>query len=179
MKYIKKYEFGIRDEYSKMGVDNFYKTQNYTNPHLDTIQLCLDWVTTKINITSFIDLAAGNGEITTHLNKKGIYNGVGIDPYLCDKYKSKTGEECINLSFEDISKNGLDITKQTIICSYALHLCDKSYFNNLMYNLSTNCEYFILISPSKHPVINDNYFELIHKTKIGKTHCKIFNKKGN
>ena len=39
MKYIK--EYGIRDEYSKMGVENFYKLNktSYVNPHLDNIHL--------------------------------------------------------------------------------------------------------------------------------------------
>ena len=40
-----------------------------------------------------------------------------------------------------------NINRQVIICSYALHLCPKSYFNQLIYNLSSNCEYFILIRP--------------------------------
>lgn len=176
MKYIKKYEYGIRDEYSKIGVHNFYSQNKstYVNPHLDNIHLSLDWVLSKINITNFIDLACGNGEITTHLSKKGINNSVGIDPYLCDTYINKTNNKCINLSFEDIATNGLNINTQTIICSYALHLCPKSYMNNLLYNLSTNCKYFIIISPSKYPIINNNYFELMFENKIEKTHTKIF-----
>jgi choline kinase len=108
------------------------------------------------------------------LNKKGITDSIGIDPYLCNTYNKKTNNECLNLSFEDIETNGLNINKQTIICSYALHLCPKSFLNNLLYNLSINCEYFILISPSKYPIIEDDYFELMFSTIINKTHCKIF-----
>jgi hypothetical protein len=176
MKYIKKFEYGIRDEYARIGVENFYKTNKdtYVNPHLNNVQKCLDWVLTKINITDFIDLACGNGEVSSFLDKKGITDSIGIDPYLCNTYNKKTNNECLNLSFEDISTNGLDISKQTIICSYALHLCQKSYLNNLLYNLSTNCEYFILISPSKYPIIENDYFELMFSTIINKTHCKIF-----
>lgn len=169
-------EYGIRDEYKKMGVENFYKTNktSYINPHIENIHLCLDKVLSKIEIKSFIDLAAGNGEVTSYLNKKGIKKSIGIDPYLFETYINNTGNECLNLSFEDIANNGLNIYKQTIICSYALHLCPKSYFNNLMYNLSTNCEYFVLISPSKYPIITEDYFELIDSFIINKTHCKIF-----
>lgn len=180
MKYIKSInEYGIRDEYSKMGVETFYKKNKstYINPHIDNIHLTLDWIISKINITSFIDLAAGNGEVTSYLDKNGIKNGFGIDPYLFDTYEQNTGKKCLPLSFEDIATNDLYYDTQTIICSYALHLCDKSYFNNLIYNLSRSCEYFVLISPSKYPIITDDYFELIDSTIINKTHCKIFKSK--
>ena len=180
MKYIKSInEYGIRDEYSKLGVQNFYKQNknSYINPHLDNIHLCLDWVIEKIDITKFIDLGCGNGEITTFLNTKSITDGIGIDLCLCDVYSKNTDKKCINVSFEEIATNGLNIKTQTIICSYALHLCESSYFNNLMYNLSTNCEYFVLISPSKYPIINNDYFEIIDKIKINKSHCKIFKSK--
>ena len=174
MKYIK--EYGIRDEYTKMGVENFYKANknSYINPHLENIHLCLDFIADKIQITNFLDLACGNGEVTSYLETKNITNGVGCDPYLSESYERNTGKECLKDSFENISNNGLNNFYQTIICSYALHLCDKSYFNNLLFNLALNCEYFILISPSKYPVITEDYFELIDSIIINKTHCKIF-----
>jgi hypothetical protein len=167
---------GIRDEYSKIGVKDFYKinTHSYVNPHLIYIQQSLEWVLSKINVNSFIDLACGNGEVTSFLIKNDIIDGFGIDPYLCGTYKNKTNYKCINLSFEDIATKGLNIKTQTIFCSYALHLCDKSYLNNLLYNLSSFCKYFVLISPSKYPNINDNYFNLLFSNKINKTHSKIF-----
>ena len=174
MKYIK--EYGIRDEYSKMGVENFYKANktSYVNPHLENIENCLYFVINKIRITNFLDLAAGNGEVTSYLEKNGIINGIGCDPYLSETYIDRTGHDCLTDSFEDISNNGLNDYYQTIICSYALHLCDKSYFNNLLYNLALNCEYFVLISPSKYPVITEEYFQLIDSNIINKSHCKIF-----
>jgi hypothetical protein len=173
MKYIK--EYGIRDEYSKIGVMNFYKFNktSYINPHLEKVHLCLDFVVDKIKITNFLDLAAGNGEVTSYLKNKRITDATGCDPYLFETYEKNTGKKCLDYSFENISDNGLNNFYQTIICSYALHLCDKSYFNNLLYNLSINCEYFVLISPSKYPIIS-NYFQIINSIIINKSHCKIF-----
>lgn len=175
IKLFKQFESGIRDEYSKIGVHNYYKDHKdeYVNPHLSNIELCLNWVLDKIKIHEFADLSCGNGEVTSYLNKNGIMNSIGIDPYFCDIYKNKTQKQCYTYSFEDIAINGLNINKQVIICSYALHLCPKSYFNQLIYNLSSNCEYFILISPSKYPII-DNYFELVDEIVINRTYCKIF-----
>jgi len=176
MKHIKPiYEYGIRDEYAKIGVKNFYKINktSYINPHIKNVHLALNWVLSKIEMTSVIDLAAGTGEITSYLFKNGITDSIGIDPYLFDIYEKNTGKKCFNFSFEDIAINGLNMSKQTIVCSYALHLCPKSYFDQLIYNLSLSCEYFILISPSKYPIV-DKYFELIDDTIINRTHCKIF-----
>lgn len=172
---------GIRDEYSKVGVHNYYNDNKdvYVNPHLENIHLVLDWVLNKMSIKSFIDLSCGNGEVTSYLKEKGINDGVGTDPYFNLIYKKKTGNECLKLSFEDIAIKGLNLKKQSIICSYALHLCPESYFNQLLYNLSISSEYFILISPSKYPVISDNYFELIDETIINRTHCKIFKSKNS
>ena len=177
MKYIKPiYQYGIRDEYARIGVENFYKINknSYVNPHLKNIHLCLDFVVDTIEITNFLDLAAGAGEVTSYLKTKGITDGIGCDPYLSETYEKNTGKECLDDSFENISNNGLNGYYQTIICSYALHLCDKSYFNNLLYNLALNCEYFVLISPSKYPVISEDYFQLIDSVIINKSHCKIF-----
>jgi hypothetical protein len=169
------FENGIRDEYNRIGVHNYYDMHrdSYVNPHLDNIQLSLDWVMNKIKISDFIDLSCGNGEVTTYLSSKGIKKSIGTDPYFCDIYTNKTGNECLSLSFEHIAVNGLNINSQTIICSYALHLCSKSYFEQLLYNISSNCEYFVLISPSKYPVV-ENYFDLVDETIINRTHCKIY-----
>ena len=119
------------------------------------------------------------GEVTLYLDTKGITNSIGCDPYLFDSYKENTGNNCLTYSFEDISNNGLKDFYQTIICSYALHLCDKSYFNNLLFNLALNCKYFVLISPSKYPIITENYFNIVESIIINKTHCKIFKSKLN
>lgn len=172
---FKIFENGIRDEYAKIGVSDYYKLNNktYINPHLENVHLSLKWVVDKIKITDFIDLSCGNGEVTSYLNSIGIVNSFGIDPYFCDIYKEKTKNNCLSLSFEDIAVKGLESNSQTIICSYALHLCPKSYFKQLLYNLSYNCKYFVLISPSKYPVV-DKYFELIHETIINRTYCRIY-----
>ena len=172
---------GIRDEYTKMGVKKYYtdNKETYVNPHEGNIKLVLDWVLKQINITDFIDLSCGNGEVTSYLAKKGITDAIGTDPYFNEIYTEKTRNECLKLSFEDIAIAGLNVHKQTIICSYALHLCPDSYFSQLMYNLSLNCTYFVLISPSKYPTITEDYFELIDETIINRTHCKIYKSKNS
>lgn len=176
MKYIKYFEgHGIRDIYSEIGVDNYYSKHRseYTNPHRETINECLDWVSQKIDIEKFLDLSCGNGEVSSHLNKLGLNDFKGCDPYFSEIYQSNFNKQCYDMRFEDISLRYLPDNFNTIICSYALHLCPKSYFNNLLYALSIGCKYFVVISPSKYPLI-DKYFKLVDKTIINRTHCRIY-----
>ena len=168
----------IRDQYSKMGVSTYYKKHknDYINPHESRVQSCLNWTIDKIDIGIFLDLACGNGEVSGYLKNKGYTNFKGCDPYFMEIFKNKFNTECYDLRFEDISKNSLPEKFDTIICSYAIHLCNKTYFNNLLWNLSINCKNLVIISPSKYPII-EKYFTLMDSTIIDRTHCKIYKSK--
>lgn len=180
MKFLKTFYESIRNQYSKMGVDSYYSDHKseYVNPHEDRVQRALEWVNRKIHIGYFLDLSCGNGEVSSFLQEKGFTNFKGSDPYFSDIYHKRFNKQCFNFRFEDISKNSIPEKFDTIICSYALHLCPKSYYNNLLWNISSNCKYFVLISPSKYPDVN-NYFELIDSIIIDRTHCKIYKSNGN
>lgn len=175
MKHILTFE-SIRNQYSEMGVDNYYitKKQEYKNPHLINIELCLQEVINKINIGNFLDLACGNGEVSSFLSKNGFKDFKGIDPHFSEIYKKNTSHQCDDVLFQDISKEGINEKFDTIICSYALHLCPESYMNNLLYQISNSCKYFVVISPTKYPIISENYFSLQEDFIINRTHCRIF-----
>lgn len=188
MKYIKffnNYEVmksseshSIRDEYIKSSPDEYYSTKRseYKNPHLDRINKCLDYVYNKIDIGYFLDLACGDGIVSEYLSNKGLNEFKGSDPYFKEIYENKFNRKCYDYRFEDIAKNGINDKFNTVICSYALHLCNKSYMNNLLYNISNMCEYFVVISPSKYPIINEHYFKLIDSKIIDRTHIRIYKK---
>lgn len=178
IKKVHKKEFtseGIRNHYTEMGVDKYYSTkkEEYINPHEKNIELCLDWCVKNINIENFLDLSCGNGEVSKYLKKLNINNFKGCDPHFYDIYKNNFDKECFNLSFQDIAKKGIPESFQTIVCSYALHLCPPSYFNTLLYQLASKCENLIIISPSKYPIV-EKYFQLIDSTIINRTHCRIY-----
>lgn len=176
MKHILTFEH-IRNSYKKYGSsDNYYKSKkhDYINPHLDRIKNCLDLTISQIEIGNFLDLGCGNGEITEYLISRGYSQYKGCDPYFSEIYKDKIGADCLNLSFEDIAKKGLNEKFDTIFCSYSLHLCDKSYFNNLLYQLSICCKNLVVISPSKYPDISTNYFKLKYSNIYNRTHLRIY-----
>lgn len=170
-----KYLESIRDKYKKMGVEDYYRYNKdlYKNPHGDRVNKTLDWVLDNIQIGKYLDLSCGDGQVTEYLISKGFTDFKASDPYLWDVYTKKFGIECYPYSFQDIAKNGINENFDTIICSYALHLCPKSYMNNLLYNISISCEWFVVISPSKYPIISD-YFELYSSSIINRTHVRIY-----
>jgi len=177
VKYLKEYNtFSIRDEYKKSSPEQYYlnNSNEYSNPHKDRVIKSLDYLISKIDIGYFLDLSCGDGIISEYLHKAGYDNFIGCDPYFSNIYQSKFNKVCLNKSFKDISLNGISDKFKTIICSYALHLCDKTYLNNLLYQLSLSCENFIVISPSKYPIINESYFKLVDYKILNRTHIRTY-----
>jgi len=146
----------IRNKYSKLGVDEYYRIHgnDYVNPHLERLISSLTSIKElwDLDTSNSLDLCAGSGEITSILNCNE-----GCDPYTYQSYMKNTGKPCMRLSFDDIMHGKLTKQYNIIICSYALHLVDKSKLPQIIYQLSCVCDYFLLISPNKKPVINESW----------------------
>lgn len=182
MESINEFDDAIRNNYTVLGVDDFYKKigDKYKNPHLSDIQLCMDDIIKKTDKDDkILDLGAGNGEITTILKDKGFNNIIGCDPYLYKQYEKNTGEKCLDYSFEDIQKGALNnFNFDTIICSYSIHLANNSILPDLLWNLSLISKKLIIISPNNKPNVNsDNGWEFMKSFKINKCKTKIYNSK--
>lgn len=179
MNYIKKYKLfeSIRSKYQQYGVDKYYQyhSNEYKNPHIKQIQYSLDKI--KVDLSSVLDLSCGGGEVTSYLVKKGYNNIIGSDPYTCDLYKKNTNKKCLKLSFDDILSGKLDKKFSTIICSFALHLCKESKINTLLYQLSSICDYLVVISPNKKPNIDKSYFELVENFEIERVKTRVYKSK--
>ena len=125
-------------------------------------------------------MGAGTGEITNILNDLGYYNITGLDLYLCKEYEDNTGYKCMEMSFDDIQQGKLQDKKYTtIICSYALHLADKSILHDLLWELSLISEYLVILSPTKKPEISDDSWELIYSFTNGKSKNRIYTSKNS
>lgn len=178
-----KYEHDIRHNYQKFGVEDFYKNvkNDYINPHFEFIKNSLINIVNNYNLdfSNVLDLAAGTGEVTTILNELNINNIIGLDPYLYDEYIKNTNNKCLKYSFNDIQKGILDKYKfSTIICSYALHLCEKSILPDVLWNLSLISKNLIILSPNNNPIINEtNGWILIDNFKIKKCKTRIYKSK--
>ena len=146
----------VRAGYEELGIEGYYKlhSEDYNNPHINEIEYlikeskCIQYIGKNI-----LDLCCGSGEITNIL-KNYEFNIDGLDPYTAPAYIKNTGKECLIYSFKDIVQGALkNKSYDTIICSYAMHLCEESMLNNLLYQLSLIADTLIIITPHKRPEI--------------------------
>lgn len=172
--------FKIHTEYETIGVETFYQLHNkdYINPHLDRLNLVIDRVYEKWELGGkVLDLCAGSGEVTLELLK--LHNSldiIGLDPYTDKLYKKNTKKECLKYSFKDITINGLGTNKyDTIICSYALHLCDESMLPIVLWQLSQVSSQLIIITPHKRPECNNIMgWEKVDSFKLNRIAAKLY-----
>lgn len=170
MKHILEYNDAIRNMYQVHGVEGFYKKfgQEYHNPHESKIVKSLydiidNW---NLDLSNVLDLAAGGGEVTKCLIEKGYNNVEGIDPYTCELYTNTTEKPCYKDTFESIANNGFKKKYSTIFCSFALHLIEPSYLNNLLFQIAYSSEDFVILSPTKKPNIKNSVLELQESKKM-------------
>jgi hypothetical protein len=167
----------IRNIYQEVGVSEYYSSDKYIyhNNHAYEISELIKDNHNIPDLNNVLDLSCGDGLVTKTLVSLG-YEGIeGSDPYLYDRYRRETGKICHELSFTDIVKSGLANKYSSIICSFALHLCDKSMLPNLVWRLSQATNQLVIISPSKFPNIGNPTIEKFKYTKNNKrVHFRIY-----
>lgn len=174
----------IRTEYEDLGVEDFYKQKgsDYINPHLKYIEESIKTIVDggTVDLSKVLDLASGTGEVTNILNDLGYYDIDATDPYLFKEYEENTGYKCMKYSFLDIQQGKLKIKKYSaIICSYGLHLADKSILHDLFWELSMISDYLIIISPNKRPEVSEDSWELVNEFKNVKSKIRIYTSKNS
>lgn len=169
----------IRNEYNKLGVENFYKknASTYENPHEPIIHSHLERCIRNgyISNDSVLDLCCGTGQVTSFLKQRGFRNVEGVDPFTNIEYQNRTGCKAYNFDFKKIAVNGLPKKYKTIICSFALHLCPESLLPQVLWQLGEACEKLIIISPNKKPVIGYP-FSVENEFKEQRVFTKIYKK---
>lgn len=161
---------GIRNMYSQMGVDNYYKEygNDYKNPHSEIIDRLLSDVEVGDRI---LDLCCGSGEVTKNFPDRDI---IGCDPYTFELYTKETGRPALRFSFKDIALGALSsYSFDTIICSFALHLCDNSLLNTVLFQLAMISKKLIILTPHKRPAIN-MYWTLEKETMIDRVRMREY-----
>lgn len=141
----------IRKGYELLGVDSYYSKHkdDYCNPHKEIVQKLLLHAKENWNLgENILDLCCGSGEVTEVFMDRNIE---GSDAYTCEAYTRNTGKKCYNLSFKDIVKHGLEKKYDTIICSFAMHLCEESMLPVLLYRLAEASEKLVILTPHKRP----------------------------
>jgi hypothetical protein len=95
--------------------------------------------------------------VTNYLKSIGFENIYGVDPYFQDIYQKKTKKECHKKNFKEVVLSSDLKECDIIICSFALHLCEKSLLPQLLFKLSQIGKELVIITPHKNPVIKNSW----------------------
>ena len=152
----------IRHEYESHGVEPFYRERGgeYRNPHEPIIARSIeiaarDW---KLDLTHVLDLAAGSGEVTLVLRKVGATRIDAVDPYTFKAYERRTGKPAGRQTFEQIARGALaGCNYSLIVCSFALHLLERSRLPLVASQLSLIGNSLLIITPHKRPQIREEW----------------------
>jgi hypothetical protein len=165
---------GVRDAYARMGVRKFYEKNaaSYKNPHEPQIAALIKRNHMRFDCSSVLDLACGNGEVSSVLLSLGYKHIMGMDPYTCENYMHRTTLLCHSLSFDDIMQGKLEGRFSVIICSYGLHLLEPSKLHGLVQQLLLHTATIVIITPHKRPELEkygmQKIFEDAVETEKGK-----------
>lgn len=172
----------VRAGYEELGIEGYYKLHNkdYTNPHIKEIEYLLKQEIKKNYFgTNILDLCCGSGEVTNILRKyedTQKYNIEGLDPYTVRAYEKNTNNTCLIYDFKDIVQGALENKRyDTIICSFAMHLCEESMLNSLLYQLNLIANTLVIITPHKRPEIN-YWWKETYRQKLNKVTLRTYKK---
>jgi len=147
----------IRNHYSKVGVENFYRSHghDYENPHFHQIEALLIQNQNKIDYNQVLDLCCGSGEVSRVLSDLGYPNTIGCDPFTAEAYQRSTGKECLLWTFEDLIRGRLQGEYSSVICSFAMHLCPEKQLYPLVYQIFRTTQQLVIITPHKRPMLEN------------------------
>ena len=155
-------------------VEGYYRehADSYRNPHTLRVQTIVRDFLPSLDLSNVLDLACGSGEVTQALPSGKV---TGCDPFTRSEYVRRTGKVCLPLSFEHIAKFGLSLQYSLIICSYALHLCQKTVLPTLIWQLSQAAPKLLVITPIKRPVLKREWgFELEKEVLWERTKGRLY-----
>lgn len=161
----------IREIYDSIGIEAFYSgSAKYENPHAREVEALLRNNAAALPLESVLDLGCGTGLVTSVLRSLGYSSVIGLDPFRGAEYTTLTGRPCLRMSFKDIVNEGLPSQHDfsCIICSFALHLCNRSMLPDLIWRLSERSNKLVVISPTKFPLIGNPAVENFYLTPRNK-----------
>ena len=174
----------IRNQYERHGAQAYYENcgASYRNPHEPIVVKCLQraaelW---PLDLGHALDLAAGSGEVTLALRNLGAARVDGIDPYTASAYANRTGTPAENFTFADIAAGALARRRYSlIVCSFAMHLCERSRLPALTYQLALVSDSMLILTPHKRPEIRREWgWELTGETMVERVRARFYARVG-
>lgn len=143
--------FPVRKNYEELGVEGYYlhHGDEYRNPHEPIIRKLIAVAKQRQYIgETVLDLCCGSGEVTVMLDDRDV---TGVDPFTKQAYYRRTGKVPLTWTFQDICNGKLKGRFDTVVCSFALHLCPKSLLPVLLWQIGQMSNVLIVITPNKKP----------------------------
>lgn len=166
----------VRLGYEEFGIEEYYKIykDTYKNPKSKIVSELVSYGEQYWGYgNKVLDLCCGSGEVT--LSLKGDKEILGFDPYTYELYEKNTHKRCIIGDFDTILSGGLNVYRfDTIICSFALHLCEESKLSYVLWQLSLICDKLVIITPHKRPECEGSAFRLIDSYRKDKCTIKLY-----
>jgi SAM-dependent methyltransferase len=155
-------EPAVRAAYERYGVQGYYTRfgATYRNPHERIIRSALGLATARwhIPLDRVLDLACGSGEATLALRELGANSIDGADPYTYAAYAERTGRVAERLTFQQIAAGALAGRHyDTIVCSFALHLVERSWLPALALQISLVADHLLILTPHKRPALKPEW----------------------
>ncbi|CAE7394493.1 unnamed protein product, partial [Symbiodinium sp. CCMP2456] len=189
----------IRKAYEDLGAEAFYaaKGASYVNPHSEVLNeafaCALDaWsdqgqISGLRSLDSVLDLACGSGEATAALEKWLQSRGANApsrmeasDPYTFEAFERRyPGRACFRWTFEEIAGGCLESAKyDLVICSFALHLLDRSWLAVTLQALARQARHLVVATPHKRPIIDAQMGwnlcdEILHERVRLRLYCSL------
>ena len=167
----------VREGYEQFGIDNYYKlhSNDYSNPHEEIIRDLLLEAKENWNLgDNLLDLCCGSGEVSRVFLDRNIE---GLDPYTFNLYEELINKPCMDLNFKEIVEYGIDESYDTIICSFAMHLCEESMLPMLLWRLGECSKNLLILTPHKRPNCNGIYgWKEVNRLKKGKVNMVLYKK---
>lgn len=152
----------VRAGYVEHGVDGYYARfgDRYRNPHEHAIVEAVGIAHGRSPLPAgrVLDLACGSGEATRALQAlpdAATRDIVGCDPYTAEAWRARVGLPIVGHDFAAIAAGALDAHGpfDLIVCSFALHLAERSRLPGLLWALSRAGRALLLLSPHKRPAV--------------------------
>lgn len=152
----------VRAGYVAHGVDGYYTRHGacYRNPHEDALAEAIHLAHAHAPLPAgrVLDLACGSGEATAAIEALGDGRDrafVGCDPYTGAAWRERTDHPLLEYTFAEVAAGALDTHGpfDLIVCSFALHLAERSRLPGLTWALSRIGRELLVLSPHKRPAI--------------------------
>ena len=165
----------IREQYETFGVEKYYQEHGdtYSNPHREIIHQLLEEQPIGDKV---LDLCCGSGEVTSYLQQKNpTLHITGNDPYTYASYMRNTQAPCYRFDFKEIAQGALtNYHFDTIICSFALHLCPISLLPNVLYQLSLISTTLVILTPHKKPELPEIFWYQVEERLVEKVRMRTY-----